>query len=268
MRDTELLAAAVANNASWCDAVCRSHGYPGKFSPRLWTSTRHRLRFYPNAITLRPDVTAAEVLAAAATVPSLPFAVKDSFARLDLASAGFRLLAEGSWIVRDDGPDGPDGLDAPDGPGEPPGHSLSWERVTSPGELRDWETAWAGGSSSGDGPVFQPGLLSDPRCAILVCHREDAIVAGFILYAADGVAGISNVFSAGLPLDWQWGSIQPVVAAMQPHHPVVGYEEGDTLEAARRAGFHVPGTLRIWARPPLLPAEGPKAIPERSGFRP
>jgi hypothetical protein len=239
-----MLAAAVANNASWCDAVCRSHGYPGTFGSRLWTSTRHRLRFYPNAITLRPDVTAAEVLAAAGTVPSQPFAVKDSFARLDLASAGFRLLAEGSWIVRDGGPDGPV---------EPPGHRLSWERVTSRDELRDWETAWAGGSS-GDGPVFQPDLLSDPRCAILVCHREDAIVAGVIVYAANGVAGISNVFRAGLPLDRLWGSIRSAVTAVQPHLPVVGYEEGDSLDAAREAGFHVPGTLRIWARPSLTPA--------------
>ena len=55
-----LLDAAVANNASWCDAVCRSHGYPGTFSSRLWASTRHRLRFYPNAITLHPRVTETE----------------------------------------------------------------------------------------------------------------------------------------------------------------------------------------------------------------
>jgi len=240
MRDEELLAAAVTNNASWCDAVCRSHGYPGTFSSRLWTSTQHRLRCYPNAITLRPDVTEPEVLAATAKVPPQPLAVKDSFARLDLAAAGFRLLAEGSWIARYGGPDGPDG------PGAPPGHRMSWGRVTSPGELRDWETAWAGGAS-GDVPVFQPGLLSDPRCAILVCRGEEAIVGGVIVYAADGVAGISNVFGAGLPLDQLWGSIQRAVAAVQPHLPIVGYEEGDSLEAARQAGFHVRGSLRIWA---------------------
>jgi hypothetical protein len=87
-----LLGAAVANNASWCDAVCRSHGYPGTFTSRLRTNTRHRQRFYPNAIPLHPEVTEPEVLAAAA--PSRPFAVKDSFAGLDLAPAGLLLLAE------------------------------------------------------------------------------------------------------------------------------------------------------------------------------
>ena len=57
----ELLGAAVANNALWCDAVCRSHGCPGVFSDRLWVNADHGLDFYPNAITLCPDVTAAEI---------------------------------------------------------------------------------------------------------------------------------------------------------------------------------------------------------------
>jgi hypothetical protein len=35
-----LLHAAVINNARWCDAVCRSHGYPGEFTGRLWISAR------------------------------------------------------------------------------------------------------------------------------------------------------------------------------------------------------------------------------------
>ncbi len=56
-----LLHAAVINNARWCDAVCRSHGYPGEFGGRLWISAGHALPFYPNAITLSPDVTAAAV---------------------------------------------------------------------------------------------------------------------------------------------------------------------------------------------------------------
>jgi hypothetical protein len=240
-----LLGAAVANNAFWCDAVCRSHGYPGTFTSRLWTSTNHRLRVYPNAITLHPEVTESEVLADAA--PSGPFAVKDSFARLDLAPAGFRLLAEASWIVRDERPD------------EPPDSGLSWDQVTSPGELGDWETAWAGGSRSGDGPVFRPGLLSDPRCAVLACRREDTIIAGAVIYAAGGAAGISNLFSTGLPLDRLWAGIQPAVAGLRPHMPLVGYEAGASLQAARQAGFHTMDTLRIWVRPPPAPQPAPSS---------
>ena len=235
-----LLDAAVANNASWCDAVCRSHGYPGTFSSRLWISTRHRLLFYPNAITLHPEVTETEVLAAA--TPSQSFAVKDSFARLDLTPAGFRLLTEASWIARESVPAGPPA----DGP--------ALEQITSPGELGDWESTWADAGSGGDDvPVFQPGLLSDPRCAILACRRKDTVIAGAVVYAADGAAGISNLFCTGLAPDRLWAGIQLAAADRQPHLPVVGYEEGASLKAAQRAGFHVLGTLRIWARPPLAP---------------
>ncbi|HUN33702.1 MAG TPA: hypothetical protein VMU95_16960 [Trebonia sp.] len=44
------LGAAVANNASWCDAVCRSHDHPGTFGPSLWSSTGHQgVHFGQNA---------------------------------------------------------------------------------------------------------------------------------------------------------------------------------------------------------------------------
>jgi hypothetical protein len=106
-----LLGAAVVNNASWCDAVCRSHGHPGVFSTRLWISARHDLEFYPNAISLCPDVTAPEV--SAALEPSRRYAVKDSFARLDLAADGLTLLLEAEWIACSPQPAGPATLACP-----------------------------------------------------------------------------------------------------------------------------------------------------------
>ena len=63
----------------------------------IWISAGHALPFYPNAITLSPDVTAAE--ATAGQDPSRPFAVKDSFARLDLAPEGLTPLFDAEWIA-------------------------------------------------------------------------------------------------------------------------------------------------------------------------
>ena len=100
------LHAAVINNARWCDAVCRSHGYPGEFSGRLWISAGHALPFYPNAITLAPDVTAAE--ATASQDPSRPFSIKDSFARLDLVPHGLTPLFDAEWIALPPPPVGDD----------------------------------------------------------------------------------------------------------------------------------------------------------------
>jgi hypothetical protein len=249
-----LLAAAVANNAAWCDAVCRSHGYPGTFGARVWTSPLHRLRLYPNAITVRPEATEAEAMAP--VPPSVPFAVKDSFARLGLTPSGFRLLSEASWVACAPGPDGP-----------PLDDGLSWAAVTSQGELSAWAKAWAG-DEPGDVPVFRPELLADPRCTVLAGRRERMVVAGCVVYAADGVAGISNLFntgplstgslstgslSTGFPLAQVWSGARSAVAGMHPHLPLVGWEVGASLAAARLAGFRVLGPLRLWVRPSAAP---------------
>jgi hypothetical protein len=183
VRAETLLRAAVANNARWCDAVCRSHGRPGTFTERMWVSARHAVPFYPNAITPSPDVTAAET--GADRAPSRPYGVKDSFARL-----------------------------------------------------------------------FQPALLDDPRCAVLVGRRSGVLVAGAIAYTAARVTGISNVFKTGplrastLRASVLWASALEAVAALRPGLPVVGYEHGEDLVAARQAGCRILGRLRVWTRDP------------------
>jgi hypothetical protein len=232
------LHAAVINNARWCDAVCRSHGYPGEFTGRLWISAGHALPFYPNAITLSPDVTAAE--ATAGQDPSRPFAIKDSFARLDLAPEGLTPLFDAEWIALRPAPGDPAARD-----------ELSWEAVTNPGELARWEAAWAdGGNVTG---LFRPALLDDPDCAILACRRDGALAGGAIAYSTNGVTGISNVFKSGIADGSLWIGAVRAAATLRPSLPVVGYERGEDLAEARRAGFRVLGPLRIWARGSAVP---------------
>jgi hypothetical protein len=246
MRSTgQLLDAAVANNASWCAAVCGAHGHPGVRGRRLWASPGHGVRFYPDAITLSPEVSAAEVLAVAP--PSGAFAVKDSYGTLDLAPTGFLLPIQASWIAR------PAAADPASGPAGRTSGGPDWHQVTGSGELAAWEAAWAGDASA-DPPVFTRELLADPRCAVLACRRDGAsrhegIVAGAIGYAADGVAGISNVFSTVHPGALLFTSLLAAAARLWPGLPVAGYEDGTALDAARRAGFDAIGDLRIWVRP-------------------
>ena len=229
-----LLHAAVINNARWCDAVCRSHGYPGQFTGRLWTSVRHALPFYPNVISLSPDATAAEVTDG--QNPSRPFAIKDSFARLDLAPHGLTPLFDATWIA----------VPTPAGGDDP-----SWGAVTDRGELVRWEAAWAGGGEVIG--LFQPALLDDPDCAVLACRRDGAQVGGAIAYTAGGVTGISNVFKSGIADDPLWAGAVRAIARVRPGLPIVGYERGEDLAAARQAGFTVLGPLRIWARGSAVP---------------
>ena len=101
--------------------------------------------------------------------------------------------------------------------------------------------------------LFQPALLDDPDCAILACRRDGTLVGGAIAYATDGVTGILNVFKSGIADGPLWAGAVRTVATLRPGLPIVGYERGEDLAAARRAGFRVLGPLRIWARGSAIP---------------
>lgn len=79
----------------------------------------------------------------------------------------------------------------------------------------------------------------------LAGERAGGIVATGALHASDGVVGISNVTGEAE------GALRACVAAARewrPGSPVVGYEGGAELEAARAAGFERLGSLRVWER--------------------
>ncbi|MFY1655555.1 hypothetical protein ACN27J_32305 [Solwaraspora sp. WMMB762] len=80
--------AAACNNAGWCAAVSRSHGCPDTVDDAAWCSARRTPPYYPDAVTLRPDATPADILDRIDTT-SPGCSVKDSFATLDLTPDGF-----------------------------------------------------------------------------------------------------------------------------------------------------------------------------------
>jgi hypothetical protein len=212
---------------------------------------------------LRPDATAADTQAA--RDPGRAYGVKDSFARLDLAPLGLAPLFDAEWIAWDPAPDE-----------RPSAEGLRWQAVSDAAGLARWEAAWAG-----DGDVaglFRPDLLADPACAILGCYRDGALAGGAIAYTAAGVISMSNVFSAGRPdgtlrprtlrprtlrprtlrpeklrPEKLWRSAMRAVSALRPGLPVVGYERGEDLAAAREAGGQVLGPLRVWTRGLAVP---------------
>ncbi|HET6159831.1 MAG TPA: hypothetical protein VFE34_15910 [Dongiaceae bacterium] len=142
-------AAAARNNAHWCDAMARAHSGRGAFSAVAWINPLPAPRFYPNLVTLGgPDDRAAHLNAIRdlmAEKPAPGWAVKDSFAALDLAPLGFRLLLEADWIHR---PARAFGRIDP---------SCRASRVTSLRELELWEEAWRAGA-------MEPRGSSTLRC--------------------------------------------------------------------------------------------------------
>ncbi|NBF00570.1 hypothetical protein FE391_46540 [Nonomuraea sp. KC401] len=222
---TDPQAAAVHDNAGWCDVMCRAHGVPGTYGDgRVWASSVRTPVFYPDAVTLSPGATAEDVLARIDAGPGA--SVKDSYAALDLP--GFEVLFEAQWIHRP----------AP----RPAGTAIAWEVVGDAATLREWERAAFGGEVTG---LFLPALLKKVR---IVCARIGGeIVCGSVLTASGGVAGVSNVFASGCDPDTAWAGTLAMAAHLLPGRPLVGYESD--LEVPLGHGFTPVGPLRVWLRP-------------------
>ncbi|OAR26409.1 hypothetical protein A8W25_06290 [Streptomyces sp. ERV7] len=220
--------AAARNNAEWCEALCRAHGITGAWGPHAWTSARRTPPLYPDAVTLDPAAAAHEITAGIDASPGA--SVKDSFATLDLTSDGFEVLFDAQWIHRP----------AP-GPGEG-----GWELVRTEAELERWEQAWADGDGGG---LFPAALLAEGSHAFLAARDATGrTVAGAVASTSESVVGVSNLFAADGDLDAAWAGCLGTLARHRPGLDVVGYESGDDLAAAVRAGFTPVGGLRIWLR--------------------
>jgi hypothetical protein len=95
--DRSLARAAARNNAEWCHAFSRTHGVAGSFHAAFWSSRVRTPPYYPDAVTLRPNIAVEDLLSAIDVGEGCT--VKDSFC-LDLGAAAFRPLFRAEWVVR------------------------------------------------------------------------------------------------------------------------------------------------------------------------
>jgi len=201
--------------------VCFAHGTAGRFLVHTWVNAESVPRFYPNIVTLTTGETDIEEQRQAVRIlqkSHLPgrWAVKDSFRTLDIARLGFEVLTEANWI-RKSHPKA-----------ETMVSGLSWQRM-GPG-----------------GDSFPAALFSDENFAMFSAKRDGDVVAGGTFYRSDGVVGLSNVVAEFDDERAVWRDLASLAAATFPGLPVVGYESGDELKAARKAGFEIGDPLRIW----------------------
>jgi hypothetical protein len=249
---------AARNNADWCRAMCHAHGLDSHTTAAVWSCPERTPPYYPDAVTLRPDATLDDVLAGVDAGPGC--SVKDSFGALDLSLAGFVPIIEATWLYREVGADadGPaDGARRP-GPHRPldearrpadrearrSGDGGSWRRIGDADALAAWVAAWGGGAG-----IFRPELLTDPDVAVLARYDGDTVTGGAVANRSAGCLGVSNLYaSTGDPADAWRGAVAAAYAVFGPH-PVVGYEHGDDLAAAVRAGCTPLADLRIWLNP-------------------
>ena len=222
-------AAAVRNNADWCDIVCRTHGAATTFDAVAWTSATRTPLYYPDAITLAAEVSAVDLLARIDS--STGCSIKDSYATIDLGPFGFRVLFDAEWIVSN----------------RPTVHRAGgerWERLHGRDDLVAWEAARQ--SNGDERGLFKPELLDNDQVTFLVSYAHGRVVAGAILNLASGVAGISNFFARAEADSQAWDGCVSFARELCPEVQLVGYESGARLRQALDSGFAAAGPLRVW----------------------
>jgi len=235
MNDESMICAS--NNVDWYEAIFRSHGLTATMTDGMWISRDTPLPYYSNAVTLAPHGHAAQVdqLRELKSVLRTRWAVKDSFAALDLSPLGFRPLFDAEWIW----------CDASDAPAPGP-DGIAWRPVTTTRQLEGWEGAWRTNGSPTETAVFVPNLLTNPAIALFEGYRGDAVVAGCAGNRSAGAVGFSNFFLDDSEEPFAVAGAIAEVARFGAGLPIVGYLAGDALARVTTLGFRSVGPLRIW----------------------
>ena len=233
------LVLAARNNALWCDAVARAHGIDTTVDDAAWTAPTRTPPYYPDAVTLSPDVEEYDLLAR--VDDSDGCSVKDSWARLDLSLEDFARIVVGEWVWLD--PATP----LPDLAGGTP---HTWQRVTSADEMATWVRAWSTDPEAA--AILRPSLLDEPGVHVLSARPADdpaaPVVAGAIVNVTGEVAGLGNIFARDGDDHRAWREAAAAAREVADGIPLVGWEAGAGVEAAVAAGCERLGPLTVWLK--------------------
>ncbi len=214
------------NNADLYDAVFRAHGLPCSRSNGIWSTTATPLPYYSSLLLLAPD-SSAELLEKAHEMHERigrTITFKDGFDIIDGAHEGLSLLFSARWIFYR---------------GLSNARQAPWTRVHTPVQLASWEMAW-NATAPTDVRIFPDAILADPDLAVFGLFDQGSVVAGCIANLSADCVDLSNVFGN----DYHAATV--CAATIASGKPVVGYERGEDLVTATKAGFEVVGNLKVW----------------------
>lgn len=215
---------AVENNIAWCELVCAAHGKRSFTTERVWGLHTTAPTYYPELITTKRAAKETDILEFLKL--NHVGSIKDSYAALQLEPYGYQMLFEAEWICHPP-------------VNEQKSELYRWSIVRTEKEFERW-TKMTGLENS-------IPYLENQGVKIFYMDHPDGF-AGFIANVAAGVVGISNVYLNGLDEAGLWGTFPQVVSTEFPGLPIVGYEGGDSLSAARSSGWTSTGPLRVWIK--------------------
>lgn len=225
----ERVLAAAENDAEWCDRACRSRGVATAMQNDHWVALQRPPDGVPDVVTLLPTADAEAALQRAQDGPGC--SVRDSFARLDLAGAGFEETAAAQWIHRK--------------PALPTTTAAAiWEAVETDAQLEAWVAA------SGREATFGAQLLRDDSVCVLAAYGRLGVRAGAVVNRSESVVGVIDVFTTKAMDDVEaWATLPTAIGGFFYGLPLVGWVGPEQRDAALVYGFVETGALRLWRRP-------------------
>ena len=237
MTNEELLNGAIKNNAELCELVCSSNGTTGVYRNGYWVSAHTVADYYPNFITIDPDVNIDLFQKEIADFnPKRAWTVKDSYSKFNLKPLGFKTLFTASWVKA------PEKFSA----SEPT--QAEWKVVESEEELLAWEKSWSGRWEPKQKTLFKPALLQNPEIKFIAANLDGEIVAGVIANLSRSVVGYSNLFVHRKSPQSYWVEAIEFIRKQYKSLPVVGYERDEDLKTALALGFKPLGDLMVWLK--------------------
>lgn len=214
-------AAAIAASRAWYQLTYGLHGVRHRIDDGLWIALDPPPPWHSGALTLRPGLSAAWVVAHLG--PEFGLSVADDYADLDLSGFEYEVLFDATWIHAPAPSAGPVPED--------------WAVIDSAPALAEWSEL-----HDYRGVLTEPALrLPDLR---ILARRTGGRLTGAVLHRTGSVVGVSNVWSTEPPSGWT--AIMIMAGRLFPGRPLVGYERGQDLDDARAAGFVAVGPHRVW----------------------
>jgi hypothetical protein len=92
--------------------------------------------------------------------------------------------------------------------------------------------------------LFRRARLEDEKISVLAGDEGDRIVAAAIANRSSTVIGLSNLFDVTGDLESGWVTAAAIAASLWGQMTTAGYDSGDSLEAAHRAGSRA--SVNLW----------------------
>lgn len=236
----EKISTAILNNVALYESVLRCGKTVSDLKDDIWYCLKETPPFYSNLITRsptwQPDERFSEINRNYERENWSKLSVKDSFARLDLTSFGFKRLFDANWIY----------LPAEEFRSVKNSRSIDLEIVRDEDALDAWRRGWNKDAALGQ-KIFCNDMLQDPKISFVAGYDKDRIACGCLVNRSDEVLGISNFFAPGEGID-HWSHIIKFVFDAFSRADIVGYEQPEVMTKLRDLGVEPVGKLSVWLK--------------------